>query len=86
MADRSFEWDLEEEEMIENLLYELKNDPFRDSFEFELKAAFNDPEWQWLEKLLEFKVYIGEGEADATKVAIELFWEPTFPGVLPPGR
>jgi hypothetical protein len=84
LADRSFEWELEEEEMIENLLYELRDDSYRTSFETELRAAFHDPDWNWLDKLREFKVYLGEEECDARNVAIELFWEPTFPDVQPP--
>jgi len=84
LTDRSYEWELEEEEMIENLLYELSNDSYRETFEHELKAAFHDPNWSWLEKLEEFKVYLGEEENDAITVAIELFWEPTFPDTAPP--
>jgi hypothetical protein len=85
LADRSFEWELEEKEMIDNLVYELGNDAYREKFEAELKNAFHDPEWSWLEKLAEFRVYLGKDEKDAVDVAIELLWNPTFPEVEPPG-
>ena len=57
---------------------DLGHEPFRRAFVTELKAAFSDPEYSWVNVLDETEVASVETQNEAIELARKLLWVPVF--------
>jgi len=77
---------LSEDAQREMLKRSLANDDWAEQFRSELVDAFSDAETSWTELLVndQYEVFEPPSEEVARRTAIELLWNPVFPGTPAP--